>query len=211
MKKVLYITGNPKEKRQSYSLAAGQKFLDLYKQKNPEDEIIELDLYSQHIPYIDEDVLSGWDKLAEGVGFSELTESERTKISAINSYTEQFINADKYIFVTPMWNLSLPPKVKVYIDTLMIAGKTFKYTENGPVSLLEGKKAFHIHATGGVYSSPEMTSMEFGNSYLKTILGFMGIKDYEAILLEGTAMVQDGGSQIKSKAMLEIEEKVNHF
>ena len=211
MNKVLYITANPKDESQSFSLEAGRKFLDLYKQNNPMDEIVELDLYKLDIPYIDNDVFSGWGKLSGGADFSELTKDEQAKVGTINGFTEQFIEADKYIFVTPMWNLSLPPKMKVYVDTLMIAGKTFHYTENGPEGLLKEKKAFHIHATGCVYSNPDVAHMEFGNSYLQTVLGFMGVNDYQAILLEGTAMNQDEGLEIKSKAILEIEKKVACF
>lgn len=211
MKKVLYITANPKDESQSFSLEAGRQFIELYKKNNPEDNVVEMDLYNLDIPFIDEDVFSGWGKLSQGVGFEELTQLEQSKVGTINQYTDQFIDADKYIFVTPMWNLSLPPKVKVYIDTLMIAGRTFHYTENGPEGLLDGKKAFHIHATGGVYSNPAIASMEHGNSYLKTVMGFMGVEDYDSILLEGTAMSADDSSVIKLKALEEIESKVVGF
>ncbi len=211
MKKVLYITANPKQNSQSYSLKAGERFLELYKQNNPHDEIVELDLYNLDIPFIDEEVFSGWGKLGEGMSFDELTEAEQSKVGMINTYTEQFIDADKYIFVTPMWNLSLPPKVKLYIDTLMIAGKTFHYTENGPEGLLKDKKAIHIHASGGVYSNPAIAHMEFGDSYLKTVLGFMGVSDYERVLIEGTAMAQDGGKEIINSSRAEAELKVLEF
>ena len=60
----------------------------------------------------------------------------------MNTNLETFMNADRYVFVTPMWNFSYPPVVKAYLDNVAIAGKTFKYTENGPVGLLEGKKHF---------------------------------------------------------------------
>ena len=211
MKKVLYITANPKEESQSFSLEAGRQFIELYKKNNPEDNVVEMDLYNLDIPFIDEDVFSGWGKLSQGVGFEELSQTEQAKVGTINQYTDQFINADKYIFVTPMWNFSLPPKVKVYIDTLMIAGRTFHYTEKGPEGLLDGKKAFHIHATGGVYSNPELDGMEYGNSYLKTVMGFMGVHDYESILVEGTAMSGDDSSAIKEKAFKEVEQKVVGF
>lgn len=211
MKKVLYITANPKSESNSYSLEAGRKFIEEYKKQNPQDNVVELDLYKLDIPFIDEDVFSGWGKLSSGVEFTDLSEDEMRKVSTINKYTEQFMEADKYVFITPMWNLSLPPKVKVYIDTLMIAGKTFHYTENGPEGLLKDKKAIHIHASGGVYSNPVMSHLEFGNSYLKSVLGFMGVKDFEYVLLEGTAMALDGGEKIKSEALDQINSSVVEF
>lgn len=211
MKKVLYITANPKAEQESFSLKAGQLFIKKYIENNPNDEVTTLNLYDLDIPFIDEDVFSGWGKLSEGVSFGDLTENEQYKVGTINQYTEQFINADKYIFATPMWNLSLPPKVKMYIDTLMIAGKTFRYTENGPEGLLEKKKAFHIHASGGVYSQTELSAIEFGDSYLKAVLGFMGVTDYDSILLEGTAMAQDAGHEIHQNAQKQIDMSIPKF
>ncbi|PNB70901.1 FMN-dependent NADH-azoreductase, partial [Pseudomonas sp. FW305-BF6] len=78
----------------------------------------------------------------------------------------QFVEADKYVFVTPMWNFSFPPVMKSYIDAVCVAGKTFKYTENGPQGLLGGKKALHIQASGGVYSEGPAAGMEMGHRYI---------------------------------------------
>lgn len=85
----------------------------------------------------------------------------------MNTNLETFMHADRYVFVTPMWNFSYPSVVKAYLDNLAIAGKTFKYTENGPVGLLEGKKALHIQATGGVYSEGPYAAVDFGRNHLK--------------------------------------------
>jgi len=211
MKKVLFITANPKAEAHSYSLEAGRKFIEAYKVQNPQDQVSELDLYNLEIPYIDAEVFSGWGKLGAGQNFSELTESEKVKVGAINGYTDQFIDADKYVFVTPMWNLSLPPKVKVYIDTVMIANRTFKYTEHGPVGLLTDKKALHVHASGGIYTEGPAQGMEFGNSYLKSVLRFMGVEDFNSVHLEGTNMTQTGGGEIKEKAHSELEKLVLEF
>lgn len=211
MKKVLFITANPKSEHMSFSLEAGRKFIEAYKKENPSHLVEELDLYKLEIPYIDEDVFSGWGKLGAGQDFSSLTPEEQRKVGTINQFTEQFIDADKYVFVTPMWNLSLPPKVKVYIDTLMIAGKTFTYTENGPVGLLQNKKAVHVHASGGVYSDGPAKGMEFGNSYLQSVLAFMGITDFESVLLEGTNMAHIENDQIKITAEQQLSQLASVF
>lgn len=204
MKKVLFITANPKSQNMSFSLEAGHSFIEAYKAKNPEHKVEELDLYKLEIPFIDEDVFSGWGKLSSGQNFSTLTEVEQRKVGAINSYTDQFIDADKYVFVTPMWNLSMPPKVKLYIDTLMIAGRTFAYTEEGPIGLLKDKKAIHVHASGGVYSEGPAKGFEFGNSYLQAVMAFMGVTDFESVLLEGTNMPHIDNEAIKSTAVSQL-------
>lgn len=65
MAKILYITANPKPENEAFSLRLGKAFLEKVKEISPEDEIIELDLYKADIPFLDEDVFSGWGKLAQ--------------------------------------------------------------------------------------------------------------------------------------------------
>jgi len=142
MAQVLYITAHPHDESQSYSMAVGKAFIDSYKEKNPNDEVVHVDLYSENIPHIDADVFSGWGKLRSGQAFDELSSEEKAKVSRLNELSDQFIAADKYVFVTPLWNFSFPPVMKAYLDSVAVAGKTFKYTEQGPVGLLPGKKSF---------------------------------------------------------------------
>ena len=108
MAKLLYITANPKQVEGSFGLTVGKAFLEVYREENPHDEIVELNLFQMTIPEIDSDVLSGWDKLRQGTPFESLNLAEQDKITRINELTEQFMGADKYVFVTPMWNLSFP-------------------------------------------------------------------------------------------------------
>jgi len=77
---------------------------------------------------------------------------ENSKNQPIFKYVYQFAEADKYVIAAPMWNLSIPSILKAYIDYIVVSGITFKYTEEGAVGLLQGKKAIHIMATGGEYT-----------------------------------------------------------
>jgi FMN-dependent NADH-azoreductase len=184
MAAVLYVTANPKPEHESVSLQVGRAFLNAYELTNPLDEIIELNLYRESIPFLDYDVFNGWNKMVEHV---PLTMEERKKLNRINEVVEQFVSADKYVFVTPMWNFGLPPMFKAYIDLVCMAGKTFRYTSRGPVGLLINKKAIHIQARGGIFSQGQGQAMEFADSYVKMILGFMGITDVKSIIAEGTS------------------------
>lgn len=201
MSKVLYITANPKTAKDSFSLAAGEAFLDTYRQSNPNDEITTLDLYKINIPFIDENVFSGWGKLQQEVAFDQLTTEEKNSVAQIDQLCNQFLAADKYVLVTPMWNLSIPPKMKAYIDTICIVGKTFKYTDNGPVGLLTGKKAVHIQARGGEYSEGPAKAFEFGDSYIRAILTFLGVSSIESVIAEGMAQAPDKAEDIKAAAI----------
>ncbi|SFI85096.1 FMN-dependent NADH-azoreductase [Thermoflavimicrobium dichotomicum] len=211
MATVLYITANPKPVHQSYSLSVAEEFLNAYRQVHPQDEVIELDLYKIDIPYIDLDVFSGWGKLQQGSAFEELSADEKAKVSRINELTEQFVAADKYVFVTPMWNFSIPPKMKAYIDTICIAGKTFKYTEQGPVGLLPTKKAVHIQARGGVYSEGPARDSEFGDRYIRAVLNFLGVTNVESVIVEGMNQMPQEAESIKAKAIEHAREVAKRF
>jgi FMN-dependent NADH-azoreductase len=209
--KVLYITANPKADEQSFSLSVGRAFLEAYRKEKPQDEIVELDLYQTHIPYLDTDVFSGWGKLQQGKAFQDLSQDEKAKVARINELTDQFVSFDKYVFVTPLWNFSFPPKMKAYIDTICIAGKTFKYTATGPVGLLNGKKVVHIQARGGVYSEGPAMELEFGDRYLRAIFQFVGITDVDAVIIEGMAQMPDQAAAIKEKAIARAQQVAQAF
>jgi FMN-dependent NADH-azoreductase len=208
---VLFITAHPHDHQTSYSMAVGKAFIDTYREANPNDEVTTIDLYSVQVPHIDADVFSGWGKLRSGQEFSSLTSEESSKVGRINELTEQFIAADKYVFVTPMWNFSFPPVMKAYLDALCVAGKTFKYTAEGPVGLLAGKKALHIQARGGVYSEGPAAGMESGHRYIAIIMAFFGITETQGLFVEGHNQFPDKAQQIKEDAIARAKDLAHTF
>lgn len=202
MTKLLYITAHPLDELVSSSMAAGKAFKESYEKAHPEDEVVHIDLFKEYIPQIDADVFAGWGKLQNG---ESLTEAESQKVNRLNEIVEEFINADKYVFVTPMWNLSFPPVMKAYIDAVAVAGKTFKYTSEGAVGLLTDKKALHIQARGGFYSEGPGANLENGDRYLKTMMGFFGVPSYETLAIEGHHAAPERSEEIKTAALKEAE------
>jgi len=147
-----------------------------------------LNLFKTDVPLLNAKVLEAFGFLQNGGDFEELKGEQKSLLGNLNLLLEQFIEADAYVFVNPMWNFSIPPVLKAYIDVIMQVGKTFHYTENGPEGLLKGKKAIHVQASGGIYSNGNASEMEFGHRYLKTVLGFIGVSDLKVIPVEGVAM-----------------------
>lgn len=211
MAQMLYITAHPLNEPQSFSLRLGKAFLDHYREAAPHDEIVRLDLYNMDIPYIDRDVFSGWGKLRSGNGFEQLSGDEQRKVGRLGELVDQFVAADKYVFVTPFWNFSFPPIMKAYIDALCVAGKTFKYTEQGPVGLLTEKKALHVQARGGVYSEGPAAQMEFGHRYLATIMQFFGVPSFEGLIVEGHNQFPDRAEEILAQAIARAPEAAQRF
>jgi len=211
MVRVLYITAHPHNETQSYSMAVGKEFIDSYKQINSSDEVIHLDLYKEHIPHIDADVFSGWGKLRSGQSFDELTAEEKQKVGRLNELSEQFVSADKYVFVTPLWNFSFPPIMKAYLDSVAVAGKTFKYTEQGPIGLLTDKKALHIQARGGFYSEGPAAQMEMGHRYISVMMSFFGVPSLEGLFVEGHNAMPDKAEEIKENAIARAKDLAHTF
>jgi FMN-dependent NADH-azoreductase len=211
MSRVLYITAHPHNETQSYSMAVGKEFIDSYKQINSSDEVIHLDLYKEHIPHIDADVFSGWGKLRSGQSFDELTAEEKQKVGRLNELSEQFVSADKYVFVTPLWNFSFPPIMKAYLDSVSVAGKTFKYTEQGPIGLLTDKKALHIQARGGFYSEGPAAQMEMGHRYISVMMSFFGVPSLEGLFVEGHNAMLDKAEEIKENAIARARDFAHTF
>lgn len=211
MTKVLYITAHPHDDTQSYSMAVGKAFIDTYKEVNPDHEIINVDLYKVDVPQIDVDVFSGWGKLRSGTEFEQLSTEEKTKVGRLSEICEQFISADKYVFVTPLWNFSFPPVMKAYLDAVSVAGKTFRYTEKGPIGLLTDKKALHIQARGGVYSEGPAAAMEMGHRYLDIMMQFYGVPSFEGLFVEGHNAMPDKAQEIKENAIARAKDLAHTF
>lgn len=194
MANILYITANPKSVEYSASLQVGQTFIDAYKAQNPNDVVTTLDLVTLEYSDIDYTVMGAVGKLMSGVAFSELTAEEQSVLGVRQAILKQFMEADKVVFVTPMWELGYPSYVKKYLDAITVAGETFRYTEKGlPEGLLRGlgKKAIHIQASGGNYTdeivqlaksgqlgASLMLADNFSEKQLHAVLQFIGIEDY---------------------------------
>lgn len=184
MSNVLYIKCNMKDADSSRTLGISDHFVKKYREANPDANITELDLYTSDIPGIDKTVFDAWGALQKGGNFQDLSGEQKGKLSRINELTEQFIGADRYIFSFPMYNLSCPSEIKKYIDNVTIVGKTFKYTEKGPIGLLSnaGRKAVVISTYGGFHFG---NSDDFCTPYVKSLLNFLGIEDVNVLVADG--------------------------
>ena len=173
MSKVLYIKANPKEDKDSRTFQISEAFMDEYKKLHPDDEIITLDLYKEKIDFLS----------LESVSAHKMP-PEDARSHPVLKYAYQFVDADKYVFAEPLWNLGIPAMLKAYIDYITVTGITFVYTAEGPKGLCSNKKAINITSRGGAYAEGYMASLEMGDKYLRTILGFLGICNFTTIAAE---------------------------
>ena len=212
MAKVLYINANPKTDESSVCYRVGQAFHKAYYESHANDEIQEINLYEEEFPIVDRDILNGWERMRrEGITFSELCPGEQQKINALNKFTDMVASADKYVFVSPMWNWGIPPRLKAFIDSFVVVGKTFHYTENGPVGHLKDKKAIHIQVSGGIYSQGPLTKMDHSHPYLKQVLNIIGIHDVEVLYVEGHDFDREKADEIIRKSISDAEKHATAF
>lgn len=106
------------------------------------------------------------------------TEAHHDALALSNALVDELKAADAILITTPIYNFGVPAALKAWIDLVARARLTFRYSENGPVGLLEGKRAFVVIASGG---TPVGSDIDFASGYLRHVLGFMGITDVEVI------------------------------
>ena len=120
---------------------------------------------------------------------AEPTEAQRRENEVSERLVSQFLAADVIVVGAPLYNFTVPTQLKAWIDRLAQTGRTFKYTDKGPVGLATGKTVIVASSRGGMYSTSEGgQAMEHQESYLKVIFGFFGITDVRFVRAEGVAM-----------------------
>ncbi|MDB5728226.1 MAG: FMN-dependent NADH-azoreductase [Noviherbaspirillum sp.] len=110
---------------------------------------------------------------------------------------EELKRADVILLGLPMYNFGIPSTLKAYFDHVARAGVTFRYTENGPIGLLTGKKVYVFAARGGIYQG---TQGDIPTAYVRQILGFIGLTDVEFVYAEGLAMGEESKQAGVAKA-----------
>ncbi|MEL6315278.1 MAG: NAD(P)H-dependent oxidoreductase [Pseudomonadota bacterium] len=123
------------------------------------------------------------------------TADQKHTLTLSDELVDELIAADTIVIGMPMYNFSVPSAFKAWIDQVARPGRTFNYTENGPVGLLEGKRVIVAMATGGV---PQGSDMDFATNYLTFFLGFLGITDVQFVAADGLN-ADEAGARAKAK------------
>ncbi|PYZ92052.1 FMN-dependent NADH-azoreductase [Salipaludibacillus keqinensis] len=200
MANVLFIKANSRPADQSVSVQLYNTFLENYKETHPEDQITELDLFEENLSYYGNEKITSMFKSGQGM---PLTDSEQEEAAHVTKYLDQFLAADKVVFAFPLWNFTVPAVLHTYFDYLAQAGKVFKYTENGPVGLLNGKKVAIVNARGGIYSEGPAQQNEMAVNYVTNMLNFWGIQDIETVIVEGHNQFPDKAEDIIKEGIQE--------
>ena len=162
---------------------------------HPGTEVDHLDLAVEAPTHLNADSLGF--RLAPGT--PGLTEAQQQENAVSERLVSQFLAADVVVVGAPMYNFSVPTQLKAWIDRIAQAGRTFRYTANGPEGLAGGKTVIIASSRGGAYG--DTSPADHQESYLKTVFGFFGVTDLRIVRAEGVAM----GEAAKAQALAEAD------
>jgi FMN-dependent NADH-azoreductase len=156
------------------------EYVAAWSDAHPGANVITRDLAVDPVPHL----------TAERFGaFLAKPEERSAQQQLVVDYSDALINeirnADVIALGLPMYNFGIPSTLKAYFDHIARAGVTFRYTENGPVGMLSGKKVLVFAARGGMYAGKPIDTQ---TSYVRDFLRFLGIDDVEFVYAEGLAM-----------------------
>jgi FMN-dependent NADH-azoreductase len=185
MARLLHIESSPRKTR-SASLEVAQAFVEAYRQTHPNASLDTLDLWQAPLPEFDGEAL---DAKYAGLSGAPLTEAQREAWDAIRALARPLHEADTLLLSVPLWNFSIPYKLKHFIDAVSQKDVLFSFDDTGFGGLLRGKRAVVVYARGLDYGAQSITPAErfdFQKPFIEAWLRFVGIDDVETVIVEKT-------------------------
>ncbi|WNV05163.1 NAD(P)H-dependent oxidoreductase [Candidatus Methylospira mobilis] len=179
-----------------HSSLLANEFVDKWRTRNPNAQVTVRDLANDPLPHLDAARVSAYFTPS-----GARTPEQQVYVDESDALITELKEADVIVIGLPMYNFGIPSTLKAYFDRIARAGETFRYTENGPEGLLEGKEVYIFAARGGKYAG---TSLDTETAYMRDFLGFIGITAVEFIYAEGLNM----GDAAKDLAVAEAQKRL---
>jgi len=196
MKTLLVVDSSPLTQG-SKSRELTQLFTQQWAKKYPADKIIERHVGHHPLPHLDEATIHAFFTPPEA-----RTAEQREAVALSDELIDELESTDVLVIGSPMHNFSITSTLKAWIDHIVRAGRTFNYTEQGPQGLLTEKTVYILAARGGNYAAGSpMQQLNHQDTYLKTILGFIGLTNVQTISAEGVSMGNEGFEHAKQMVM----------
>jgi len=208
MPKLMHIACSPRG--DSTSGAGARAFLEIFRAARPNWDIDDLDLWREGLPEVNQAMLDAKEAVMTG---RDLTDGQRDAWAVVERMAVRFALAERVLISTPMWNFSLPYKLKHYIDLINQPRLTFRYEPaRGYVPLLKDRPTVVILASSGDF----VTGMNRGRSdmatpYLREALRFMGVTQVEFVPIAPTAGPQDQVHSGRERALLRLRRMATRF
>lgn len=209
MSKLLYIQASPRMER-SHSIAAADAFVASYMKTHSSDQIVTTNLFLKELLPFDGLALQAKYNILHG---RKHTNEELAAWRAVEEVIDEFTSADKYVMAVPMWNFSIPYRLKHYIDLIVQPTYTFSYApEGGYQGLATGKPIFIAYARGGDYpSGGPREAFDLQTRYMEAILGFIGFTDIRKVIIDQTLADQGLVKLSREAAIARAQEMAKAF
>lgn len=186
---------------QSVTRALSAQLVKRLQQESTNSELIYRDLVAESPAHLTAEIL-----MAAGKQEAERSDFEQQQTKLTEKLLEELFAADTLVISAPMYNFTIPSQLKAWLDRVLQAGKTFRYTDKGAEGLVTGKTAYIVSSRGGIYSTGGAAAMEHQESYLTSALAFIGITDVKVIRAEGVNLGDEPKAKAIANAEAEIEE-----
>lgn len=173
------------------------KFVAAWQAQNPDGRVVVRDLAADPVPHLDGERFLSFLAKPE-----ERSAQQQAVVDFSDALIAQIKDADAIVIGLPMYNFGIPSTLKAYFDHIARAGVTFRYTENGPVGLLGGKKVYIFAARGGLYAG---TAKDSQTTYVRDFLNFIGLSDVEFVYAEGLNMGEERKNAALDNAQQQLE------
>jgi FMN-dependent NADH-azoreductase len=177
----------------SVSRESGAAVVERLKKIYPGAKVVNRDLVHKPVPHV-------------SAGFVEVlyAKPDAPELALSRELVAELKASDIIVLEAPMYNFGIPSVLKAWIDHIARAGLTFNYGPKGPEGLLKGKQVVLVLGRGGMYSEGPMKAFDYQETYLRTVLNFLGITDIETVLIEGAAMGPEGRAAALKRAEAKI-------
>jgi FMN-dependent NADH-azoreductase len=181
--------------------------VDKLKQEHPHIEIVYRDLAATPPPHMTLASLPGdHPSSARAEALDEVAQRVRDESQRI---LDEFMAADVVVLGAPMYNWSIPTQLKAWIDIIVVPGKTFRYGPQGPEEGLVGNKRFILAITRGVlYTSRSAMFAEHAETYMRTVLSFLGVRNPEFVVAEGVTTDEENKARALACALGAVQQLV---
>ncbi len=180
---------------QSSQLA--DEYVERWRAGHPEGRVLCRDLAADAVPHLTAEAFQGFQ--AEP---SELTSAQKAALAVSDALIAELRQADEIVLGLPMYNFSVPSTLKAWMDYVARAGVTFKYTESGPVGLLEPTPMVVFAARGGQYQG---TDADTQTPLIRQFFGMLGIDNIEFVFAEGLALGESSAEAALTDARASLQ------
>lgn len=202
MTTLLFIQSSPRG-AESSSNQAGASLVEALRARHPGMEVTTRDVAGNPPPHVDAAFVAANFALPE-----QRTGEQVRALEASEACIDEILAADIIVIAAPMFNFSIPSSLKAWIDNIVRVGRTLRFSPDGPVGALEGKRFILVISSGGVYSSGYLQDRDFTEPYLRAVLGLVGVKDIDTVRVEGSSVSAIGPEKAMAAARARIAELV---